>query len=163
MFEGYLLCIVGTTLLCSILTAILPEGKTNAIVKGVAKLICLIAIVSPVPRFLQKEEIFDFFLFDSQEKTQQELEETVIQTDENFIHYVSELRIKTTESMLEYQVSNTFQVECEIRLACTISHTDGSLLPDKIYLQFLGEVEEEKVHLVVEYLKKQYLCEVQIE
>lgn len=163
MFEGYLLCIVGTTLLCSILTAILPEGKTNAFVKGVARLICLIAIVSPLPKFLQKEELFDFFLSDSQENTQQELGETVIQTDENFIHYVSELRVKATESMLEQQVENVFQVECAIQLACTISPTDASLLPDKIYLQFASDVEEEQVHLVVEYLRKQYLCEVLIE
>ena len=50
--NDYLLCVIGTVLICSILTAIAPEGKTSAVIKGVARLTCVLAIISPVLNFL---------------------------------------------------------------------------------------------------------------
>ena len=52
--NGYLISVVGTVLLCALLTAILPEGKTANLIKAVAKLACLVAIIAPVPAFLQQ-------------------------------------------------------------------------------------------------------------
>ena len=52
MLSGYLLCIIGTTLVSSILLAILPEGKSSSMVKGMAKLVCIVSIVSPIPKLI---------------------------------------------------------------------------------------------------------------
>ena len=59
--SGYLLTIIGTVLVCSLITAIAPEGKTTASVKGVAKLVCTLAIISPVLRFFKTGSIETLF------------------------------------------------------------------------------------------------------
>ena len=65
--NGYLLCVIGTVLVCSILTAITPEGKTSAVIKGVARLTCILAIIAPVLSFLKTGDVAVFNDKNSQE------------------------------------------------------------------------------------------------
>ena len=49
--NEYVLSVIGTVLIASVLTAILPEGKTSGIIKGITRLVCVVAIVAPVVSF----------------------------------------------------------------------------------------------------------------
>ena len=51
--NAYVLSVIGTILLSAIITAILPDGKTNSVIKGVSRLACVIAIVMPILTFFQ--------------------------------------------------------------------------------------------------------------
>ena len=78
----YVLSVIGTVLLCSILTSILPTGKTNSVIKGIAKLVCVISIVMPVLIFFQSGKWSM-----NQNIFQKEFAESIIKTDEAFIQY----------------------------------------------------------------------------
>ena len=154
--DGYLLCIIGTVLLSSILTAIVPEGKTSAVIKGIAKLVCLLVIVSPIPRFLQKENFFD-------EADETFFSQTVIQTDEDFIKYYSEMRIKNAESALEQELEKNFSVVVKLSLEWEYGEDTNEIKITKIHVEKESEIDEEGEKVMWEYLTKNYCSEVLIE
>ncbi len=162
--SGYLLSIVGTVLLSAILTAVIPEGRTSAMIKNVAKLACLLVIVSPLLGVFQsfsKGSNFDenresFFL------------ETVIQTDEDFIKYYCNMRIEDAETALERELENEYSLPAEVKLSWLYEGDRDVFETDKIkitgiYIQTKKETREEDKKRVWEYLTKNYCSEVLIE
>ena len=109
--NGYLLSVIGTILLSAILTAIVPEGKTSATIKGIAKLACLLVIISPILKYLQTGDTES-----SDENSEIFFSETVIRTDEDFIKYYSEMRIRFTEEDIETELAEEFSVACDVTL-----------------------------------------------
>ncbi len=105
--SGYLLSIVGIVLLSAVLSAVLPGGKTGKLIRGMAKLACLVVILAPVLKFFAGGEEPDFPLFSS---------ETVIQTDGTFIDYCSTERVKSAENALAEKLSEVFAVRAEVKL-----------------------------------------------
>ncbi len=101
--SSYLLSIIGIVLFCSVLTVIIPKGKTAKIVNGMARLACIVAIVAPIPAYLS-EESGAFF------------GKTSIETDEAFIKYCSELRVDEAAQTLE----KTWREEYEKDLSVTL-------------------------------------------
>lgn len=110
--NGYLLSIIGTVLLCAILTAIAPQGKTSGAIKGVAKLACVLVIVSPVLRFFKTGEIGG----NSTENSPTFFPQTGIETDEAFIQYYSEMRVRETERALQEEILERYAVEAQVTL-----------------------------------------------
>lgn len=163
MLNGYLLSIIGTTLVSSVLLSILPEGKSSGMVKGIAKLVCLVSIVSPIPNLIGEETFSKLFQSDSTKKNNQQFTETVIRTDEEFIDYVSELRIDNAKWTIELEIYQRFEVECSIRVDCVIASDTAKMQLNNIYVQFDSCEKEQTAEEIVAYLKKTYLCEVQIE
>ena len=171
--SGYLLSIVGTVLLYAILTAIIPDGKTSAMIKNVAKLACLLVIVSPLLGIFQsfsrgkdsggknKGNVFDenresFFL------------ETVIQTDEDFIKYYCNMRIENAETALERELENEYALCGNVELSWRYEGNNELFEADKmkitnIYIQTKKEMSEEEKKIVWDYLTKNYCSEVLIE
>lgn len=165
--NGYLLSIVGTVLLCAVLTAILPEGKTSGMIKGIAKLACLLAIVAPIPKWFQG--------YHSRDETTVEkndgnfLGESVIQTDKSFIQYYSERRIELAERALEEELNEKF--DCETSVECVWGYhqeavfsvyDDWEIQINQIKIDCKNWNEETKMS-VVEYVSKHYCSEVLIE
>lgn len=152
--KEYLLCIIGTVLFCAILTAIIPDGKTSGIIKGVTRLVCVLAIITPITAILQKKE---------NDKISDNLSgifgETVIQTDTDFINYYSEMRISETERRLAEELQERFGVN-------TVVELDWELQPDTIKItriRVTGDGMGEEKMKVWEYLTKNYCSEVWIE
>ena len=163
--NGYLLSVIGTVLLCAILTAILPEGKTAGAIKGVAKLACVLAIVAPVLEFFKSGKKGE-----SEQKTSSGIfSETVIQTDEAFIEYYSELRIRETETALESELNEKFQVQAKITLEWQREKetVDGKYESDSIRITririWINDETEEVSQMIAEYVKKNYCSEVLLE
>ena len=151
--NGYLLSVIGTVLLAALLTSIVPEGKTSGLIKTIAKSACLLAIVAPIPSYLNSEN--------SDEKNAQSqtiFSQTVIETDEDFIKYYREMRIRATAQALETELKEKFSVETSVEFEWTYA---------------LGEVEITKIIVKTEngeanaamweYLTKNYCSEVMIE
>ena len=101
--NAYLLTVIGAVLLSSVLTAVLPNGKSSGVIKTVLKLTCIFIIVAPVLKYIQAEKY--------PEKNSQV---SIIETDSEFIKYHSEMRIKLTEESLEKEIETNFQSQTSV-------------------------------------------------
>lgn len=161
MLDGYLLCVIGTVLISALLTAILPEGKTAVTIKSVAKLACLLTIISPIPKLLRYEQNL---VGTSAENGENFFTETVIQTDESFIKYYSQLCVRQTETHLQNELRQTYGVQSDITLEWSLMTEDESKIKvDKIRVTLEENATEEVRGQVYEYLTKNYCSEVLIE
>ena len=151
--SGYLLSVVGTVLIASVLTAIAPDGKTAGIIKAVAKSVCLLAIVAPIPHYLHSEK-FD----EKNADTESFFSQTVIQTDESFIKYYSEMRIQATERALEAELKEKFAVETCVAIEWL--YQSGEIKIKKLVVKIQNGENKEGMW---EYLTKNYCSEVLIE
>jgi hypothetical protein len=154
--SGYLLTIIGTVLVCSLITAIAPEGKTTASVKGVAKLVCTLAIISPVLRFFKTGSIETLF-----DKNRQEIfYEEVIDVDGEFIQYYSEMRIRQTEEAIEEELFEKYAISCEVCLDWSMQE---EIRIERIIVKVLENVGEEVKGDMRLFLLEKYCEEVLIE
>ncbi len=161
--NGYLLTVIGTVIFSSVLTAILPDGKTSGVVKGVAKLALVLVIVSPILQFFQNGDFGEDFLGENFSKS-------VIQTDERYIQYYSEMRINETEKALENELLKTFGIKTQVCLNWSSEneivqgvYTVDSVKINRIQVVTDGKQNGEVVKSVWEYLTKNYCSEVLIE
>lgn len=146
----------GTILLSAILTALIPEGKTAGVIKGITRLACVLVIVAPIPAFLNAEK---------NDKTgvnsQIFFTETVIQTDEDFIKYYSEMRITAAEQALEKEILEKFSFSVEVTFGW--EYKDGEIHITNLHVKTDGTIEEEGERAMWDYLTKNYCSEVLIE
>ena len=155
--SGYLLSVLGTILLCSILTVITPEGKTNSVIKGVAKLVCVLAIISPVLRFLQAGKA------ENDKNDQDFFFSQGIELDKSFIKYYSEMRVRQTQDALEKELNEKYRIDSEVSLVWSSQDGVEGIRIDKMIVIFVSEVGENVKKVVWEYLTKNYFSEVWIE
>ncbi len=93
--SEYLLSVIGMVLFCSVLSMIIPQGKTSTIVQAIGRLACILAILSPLA---------GYFIDDSKGIFSQ----SGIEVDETFIKYYSEMRIEEAEERLERQLKEEY-------------------------------------------------------
>jgi hypothetical protein len=149
--DTYLLAVIGTILLGAFLTAILPEGKTSGIVRAMTRLVCLLVIISPVLNFLNTEN----------EKTEKNFAKTVIQTDESFIQYYSELRVQNAETAIETQLLQSFETACKVSICWELKNDEIHV--QKIVLTVDKNCNEEVKARMCEYVTQNYCSEVLLE
>ncbi len=163
--SAYVLSVIGIILISAILTAIVPSGKTSTAIKSVTRLACVLAIVMPVLSFFQSGEwsIGKTFF-------QEDFSETVIQTDELFIQYYSEMRVRETEKALEKKLYEQFHVKADVQLTWGIKKGEyaSRYQDDKIKITCIQVSNQEKQTEEVEgamwvYLTENYCSEVLIE
>ena len=154
--NAYLLSILGTVLLSTILTAILPNGKTTQLIRMITRLVCILAIISPILSFfktgslsLEKEVFSDFF------------SDSVIEEEASFIEYYSQLRIRETEDALERELFEKYAVEGEVTL--TYERVEDKIRITQMCVVLQEMQEEEVLQSMWEYLTKKYCKEVLIE
>ncbi len=159
--SAYLLSVIGTVLLSAILTAIAPEGKTSGIVKGVTRLACILVIIAPVPAFLKSAKSTESATIGQNFFTQ-----TVIQTDEEFIKYYKELRIRNAQTEIAEELTRKFSVNCTVALTWTEEETEqneSEIRITRISVKTNAQASEEAKKQMAEHLKKNYCSEVLIE
>ena len=148
--SEYLIGVTGTVLLCGLLTAILPEGKTAGVIKGATKLACLLAIVAPI-----------FSHWNGDKQASDFLENTVLKEDEAFIQYYGNMRIDKAEEALQEEIWKRYSVKVFIEI-----EADGNavaLTVSKIIARTDENVSDEVKKMVCEYLTNNYCSEVLIE
>ncbi len=161
--SGYLLGVVGTVLLCSFITVIAPEGKTSAVVKGIARLACVLAIIAPVLRFF-KGGTLDVFVGGNGENF---FTENVIEKEAEVIQYYSEMRIRETEKRLEDELEKKYGVPNEIRFSWTLEeekfqgiYSAEHIRISQIRVNFSQDVSEETKEEICQYVMENYGSEV---
>ena len=157
--NGYLLCIIGTVLLSSIIASVLPEGKTAKVIKGIAKLVCLLAIIAPIPRFLKGWK-------GENQNPEKNLSEKVISTDESFIKYYCEMRIENVERELEAEILEKFSVSAQTNISWWFNgdaiDVDNVQIRE-ISVKLAEGTSMERKNAVYEHLTQNYCSEVLIE
>lgn len=156
----YLLSVMGTVLFCSLLTAILPDGKTTNTVKGIAKLTCLLIIISPIFNFLS---VFT----NSDENSSVFFEKNGIVEDKEFIMYYQELQIQEATQKLESELEDKFGI---VSTVCLIweSVEDNSNVNEKIKINQIQikvpiETGDDMKNSIFIFIKNNYCSEVLIE
>lgn len=164
----YLLSVIGTVLISAIITAILPEGKTATVVRNITKLACTVAILAPILNFFKTGELNEGG--ESAQTTTQNFSQTGIQTDEEFIQYYCEIRVRETERALEQELENAYALQAQVTL-------DWALREEKVYgLYDEQEIFIEKIRVLPQQTpsetneeeirrkwKESYGCEVEFE
>ena len=163
--KEYLLAIAGVVLLSATLTAILPEGKTSGLIKSVMRMACILAIISPILSFFSPKGGMDGIL----ENSYSFFTQTGIDTEDAFIHYHSEIRIKETEKALEKEILSRFSVESQVEVGWELQSelVQGNNAMEvikitQIYVK-MSEYKEAVAEKMWEYLTKNYCSEVLIE
>lgn len=158
--NGYLLSIIGTVLFSSFIVAILPEGKMSGTIKGVAKMVCLLAIIAPIPQYMQKQKNLK-----NTEEVQNFFSITGIQSDISFIQYYSEMRIKDAEQLLEREIQEKFSYQADVLLKIDDTYSGADSIDIKIASIYLciPNVESEMQAQIQMYLVEKYGCEVLFE
>ena len=166
VLSEYLLSLIGVVLLSAILTAIIPEGKTAGLIKSVMRMVCVLAIISPILTFLGDGALSISGIKNSTSI----LSETGIQQDSAFIHYYSEMRVTEAEKALQEEIFERFSVNCEVELLWGFEsekvgkNTDIELIKiTQICVKMIEKQEEEVVRKMWEHLTENYCSEVLIE
>ena len=163
--NGYVLTVMGTVLIASILSVLIPAGKTAGIVKGVTKLACLIVLIAPIPKFLREENVFDAIRGESIENTDDFFENNGISPDKSFIEYYCEWRVREAENVLEREVQEKFGVEISAKFSWEyVAETDvDGVKITSIYAKSETDMSEKVKTELYAYLTDAYCSEVQIE
>ena len=164
--NGYLLSIIGVVLFSAVCTAILPEGKTTGLIKSIMRLACILAIVSPVLNFLSQGRISTF----SDENLQTFFSQAGIASENTYIQYYCEMRVRETERALENEIKEKYALSAQVTLAWeeqreTVGekYEFGRIRITKICVKLDDRSEEEVVRNMWEYVKETYCSEVVIE
>ena len=164
VLSGYLLTVIGTVLRSSILTAIVPEGKTASLIKSVARLACVVAIIAPILRFFQTGSVGTLM-----QNSEVFFSETGIESEESFIQYYSEWRVHESENSLKKELESLFTEVESVTLTWSLEEEffSGSAIKNikilQIQVQLNEQSNEEATQDMWEYLTKNYCSEVLIE
>ena len=163
--NEYVLLVMGTVVISTFLTAILPEGKTQNLIKGIAKLVCVLTMLSPIVQFFYQGMNSDIY-----KNLDVFFEESGIETSSDFITYYSELRIENATAQIEKELYAKFSLSVHVELEWSIEKADSYLFYDDeaikiscIRIQMPSDVEKEVKNQVFQYVKDNYCSEVLIE
>ncbi len=163
--KEYLLSIIGIVLISSLLLSIIPEGKTASVIKGTTKMACLVVIISPIIGHFSSTVKGSKY----GEKAGMFFQETVIEEDESFIQYYSEIRIRLAESAIETELFEQYQIKSEVILCWEVfelqsgSYEENIVKICSITVQSKDIMEEDMKKKVCEYLENKYCSEVLLE
>ena len=155
--SGYLLSVIGVVLFSSLLLAALPNGKTGEVIRGVARIACIVAILSPVVYFfVDSGDMGSFF------------DESGIETGASFIQYCSEERIKAAEKQLQTELSELYEGIRSVKIfweAAEIRYGEYSadgikVLRIVVYADKMPTVST--TTKIIEYLFTKYGCEGEV-
>ena len=134
----YLLSIIGIVLISTILTNVLPSGKTSALIKNIVRLCLYLVILSPAYEFFQTE------LSEEEGKIfQNYFSEEVIQTDGAYIDYCSEKSIEETENLLEKKLKTDYEIIASVTLVVSGEEVSDSGVKIKTIQIFTENISEE--------------------
>ena len=163
--SGYVIGVIGTVLISSILIMLVPDGKCASMIKGMTKLACLIVLIAPIPKLLGEENFFDVFRGETTENTDSFFKDSGINADEPFIEYYCTLRVLQTQTALEKELNEEFDVAVTVELDWEfVGETDvDGLKITKITVKPNQTVKEEVQRKMCAYLTETYCSEVLIE
>lgn len=166
--SAYLLSVVGTVLISAVITALIPEGKTATLIRSIAKLACTVAILAPILNFFKTGDLDEGG--ELSQTTTKNFSKISIQTDEEFIQYYCEMRVRETERALERELAKAYGVSVAVTLLWELkaekvySLYDGQeIFINAVKILTQQEISAENQAKIREKCKKDYGCEVRFE
>ena len=163
--KEYLIGVTGIVLICAILSCAIPNGKNAKIIQGILKLSCLIAIMSPLLYLFQ----YKSYLSQDEGKYPDFFSDSVIQADNQFIKYYSELNVLLAADALANELLNKYAVSVDVKIdwaydAKDLENTAASKIKiTRIHIKPKTEIIEKLRIDMWEYLTNKYCSEVLIE
>ncbi len=151
--KEYLLNVVGIVLFVSVLLAILPSGKTNELIKSIARMACLITILSPIVQF-----------FVGNKNLPSIFGESGIELQSRYIEYCSEERISETEKLLKNELRQYFPTICDVEIAwefASVEKVGGTceeISIKEVEISTSKRLTEEEKRAIISHLKTNYGC-----
>ena len=152
--KEYLLSVVGIVLFSSILLSIAPNGKMGELIKSIARMACILCILSPfLGLFAKNTNLTSFFT------------ESGIELQSDFIQYSNEARIAETEKILKEELQQIVSKISRIEIAWSVQPLDnGSFYVETLQVDLINVWTKEVLRSVEEasildYLKTEYGCE----
>ena len=151
--KEYLLGVAGIVLFSSIILAILPTGKMNELIKNIARMACLLCILSPfVDLLLKNEKLSSYF------------GESGIEIQTEFIQYSNEERVSEAENLLKNEIHEIVPSLFDIDILWTaVSVKQDGISEEKIRIEQINmlvekELSESEKSSIFAYLNTQYGC-----
>lgn len=151
--KEYLLGVAGIVLFSSVLLAVLPNGKMNELIKNIARMACLLCILSPfVDLFIKNEKISSYF------------EESGIEMQLDFIQYSNEVRVSKAENLLKSEVQNIAPAVSDLAIIwSSVALKNESTLEEKIRIDeiiiFVSEqLSSNEIASIYSHLSSEYGC-----
>ena len=163
--KEYVISVIGIVIISAILAAIIPDGKTSSMIKGITKTACVAVIIAPIVQFFQAGKTPQFLYGNSQDNFSQ----SGIETDVAFIQYYSEKRVEETQNKLQeelwekYGLQTRVVLEWEWREKAENKGSATEIYIMKIRIYGMENQEDLIRNEVMEYLSNSYCSEVQIE
>ena len=152
--KEYLLSVAGIVLFSSVLLTILPNGKTTELIKGIARLACLVVILAPIGQFLVEGKDFNGIFAESG-----------IELQTSFIEYSSKEKLAEAEKSLLKALQKEYPSTVSVKLVCENEEAESSLLRVEAIYVYVKEwsktLETElKERLMADYGCKGVICGV---
>ena len=146
----YLLTITGIVLISTILTNVLPLGKTSEIIKNVVRLCLYLAILSPIYQFFQNQ-----FTNGNNSIFQNYFDKSVIETDNDYIKYCSEKSVENTERLLQEELLEEYGIVATV----TVQLFAESTKIEKIYIETI-DVDERTIKSLESAYENRFSVEI---
>lgn len=150
VLKAYILAIAGVILLSAVVSVLLPQGKMNGFIKGMAKLLVLAVIVTPFISYLQKGE-FDFAANE-------------INLDAAYLTESAALAATKTEEDIQIFLLEEYEIVAE----ASVTYSCGEYLPEKITVKIsafgiFGEEEHiDSIAKIKTVIEERYGCTAEV-
>lgn len=152
--SNYLLSVVGIVLISTVLTNILPLGKTTALIKNILRLCAYLAVLSPIFEFLNNDSNASGKFFENY------FSETIINTDESYIEYCSSKSINETERLIEKRLKEEYLVDSSVTLVVENENENGDLKIEKIIVE-INDISSEKQEEIKIDFKQEFSVDIE--
>ncbi|MBE5752677.1 MAG: hypothetical protein E7343_01245 [Clostridiales bacterium] len=152
--TNYLLSVVGIVLISTVLTNILPLGKTTSLIKNILRLCAYLAVLSPIFEFANNGLNNGGNFFENY------FSETVINTDESYIEYCSSKSINETERLIENRLKEEYSIDSTVTLVVEKVNESADLKIEKIIVE-INDISSEKQEEIKMDFKKEFSVDIE--
>ena len=149
----YLLSVTAIVILSTILSNILPSGKTAGVVKGIFRLCVYLVILSPVVVFINTYSTKNEHFFEKY------FDERVIKTSDVYIEYCSEKTVAEAERLIEEKLKEDYSIATCVTVIVSET-TDKILKVEKIVIE-VNDISSEKQTEIEQDFKRMFSVDIQ--
>ena len=148
--EAYILSVSGAVLVSAVAVILLPEGKTGKFIGGILKLFCLLVILLPIPKMLEKYLGQDAEIPSFSEEGE---------LDEEFIEYMFSKRAEEEAEKLEEQIDEEFEIVVNIQIEWEYAEYAYNVTKVTVKVENFGIYGDDEHINVIEQVKE-YVAEI---
>ncbi len=143
--EAYILSVSGAVLVSAVAVILLPEGKTGKFIGGILKLFCLLVILLPIPKMLEKYLGQDAEISSFSEEGE---------LDDEFIDYMFSKRAEEEAKQLKEQIDEEFEIVVNIQIEWEYAEYAYNVTKVTVKIENFGIYGDDEHINVIEQVKE---------